>query len=55
MGSWPRPTYVQYVDTHAQARDIVPPQFLYDAELFSRDRGHLSLLPTSTPEAWGTR
>jgi hypothetical protein len=116
MGTWPRRTYVQYVETHAQGRDIVPPQYPYDEALdaknpniflssfsmplwmdtldiafddrdatfrhtyraaatphssltpadnplndlttrnfCSKDRGHLSLLPTSTPEAWGTK
>jgi hypothetical protein len=33
MGTWPRRTYVQYVETHAQARDIVPLQFPYDEPL----------------------
>jgi hypothetical protein len=33
MGTWPRRTYVHYVETHAQARDIVPLQFLYDEPL----------------------
>jgi hypothetical protein len=33
MGTWPRRTYVQYVETHAQARDIVPLQYPYDEPL----------------------
>jgi hypothetical protein len=33
MGTWPRRTYVQYVETHAQARDIVPLQYPYDEAL----------------------
>ena len=33
MGIWPRRTYVQYVEKHAQARDIVPLQFPYDEAL----------------------
>jgi hypothetical protein len=33
MGTWPRRTYVHYVETHAQGRDIVPLQFPYDEPL----------------------
>ena len=33
MGTWPRRTYVHYVETHAQARDIVPLQYPFDEPL----------------------
>jgi hypothetical protein len=33
MGTWPRRTYVQYVERHARGRDIVELQFPYDEPL----------------------
>jgi hypothetical protein len=33
VGTWPNRTYVQYVEKHAQGRDIVELQYPYDEPL----------------------